>query len=56
MLTNTERAQVLRTLDLLKQPMNDLAAWCQAFGQSGRGTREELIERLHRQIWRHEYD
>lgn len=33
-----------KTLD--KQPMPELAAWCQVLGQSGRGTRKELVERL----------
>lgn len=56
MRTKRDLAQHIRSLDMLKVPTAELAAWLQAFGQSGRGQREELIERLHRQVWRTEYD
>jgi hypothetical protein len=51
-----ELAQVLRNCDLLTIPTKELGPLCQAFGLSGKGQREELIERLHRGIWRIELD
>lgn len=54
--TKKEVAQSLRACDLLTIPMRDLGTLCQSFGTSGRGTREELIERLHRALWRKEFD
>jgi hypothetical protein len=56
MKTTIELAQHIRSLDLLKVPMNELQAWLQAFGQSAKGQREELIERLHRVVWRDEFN
>ena len=34
--------------DLVLHSIADLAAWCQALGQSGRGTKDELVNRLKR--------
>ena len=56
MKTRKELAQHVRSLDLLRQSSKEIAAWLQSLGQSGIGTREELIERLYRTIWRGEYD
>jgi len=36
-------------------PMMELAAICQALGQSGRGTREELKQRLQHEMWKVEH-
>ena len=33
-------------------PMMELAAICQALGQSGKGTREELKQRVQHEIWK----
>jgi len=54
--TKKQLARHIRGLDLLKVPMSELAGWCQFFGKTGRGTREELVERVHHEIWRKEYD
>ena len=56
MLTAKETARRLRKTDLLKFNMNELAAFNQALGQSGRGSKSELVERLHKRIWSKEYD
>lgn len=49
-------ARQLRSLDLLTCPNASLIAWLVALDQPSRGTREELIERLHRMIWQAQYD
>ena len=46
----------LRELDLAKQSMMNLGAWCQALGQSGRGNKQELIDTLEKHIWSTEYN
>lgn len=54
--TRSQLAQHLRGVDLLSLSMLELGAACQRLGQSGRGTREELVERVYHHIWRKEYD
>jgi len=44
-----------RNEGLLGFPMRELQGYLQRLGQSGRGTREELEERLAREIWRAEW-
>jgi hypothetical protein len=49
--TRQERVTRLRVLNLSTMPMTELQMHLQALGQSARGERRELIERLHRAIW-----
>ena len=46
--TKAELAAHLTTLNLHDVDIGMLASWCQAFGQSGRGTKDELVTRLTR--------
>jgi len=40
----------------LSMPMDQLAGTLQRLGRSGRGSREELIERLATEVWKSKYD
>lgn len=55
-LSRKELARELRGVNLQTFSMLVLGAFCQRLGQSGRGTREELVKRVYHQIWRREYD
>lgn len=46
MKSTRELIAFLKTQDLATHSPADLAAWCQALGQSGRGTKGELVKRL----------
>lgn len=48
----SELISKLQSADLLKLTKSELDGACQSLGISARGTREELIERLHRFLWR----
>ena len=62
MMTRKQTAQYLRSSyprhkeGLLALKNNELWAACQSMGLSARGERSELIERLHREIFKTEYD
>lgn len=38
----------IRSIDLKAQSIGELAAWCQALGQSGRGSKDELVKKLRK--------
>lgn len=50
------RAQVARRLDLLRIKTEALRQGCIYLGISDKGTREEVLERYHREIWTSKYD
>lgn len=50
--TRKELARKIRECDMLTIPTEELGPLCQAFGLSGIGQRTELIERLHKGVWR----
>jgi hypothetical protein len=50
------RAQICRRLDLLNIRSDAIREWLVNLGMSDKGTREEIIERLHKEIWTKKYD
>lgn len=55
-MSKKQRAQILRDTDLRTISWETLGPLCQFFGQSGRGTKDELIARLTKEIWKKEYN
>lgn len=49
-----KKLRELDRLDLDQIPMQWLSGWLQRMGQSGRGTRDELVNRLYRTIREYE--
>jgi hypothetical protein len=49
--TRQERVTRLRVVNLPTMPTTELQMHLQALGQSARGERSELIERLQRAVW-----
>jgi uncharacterized protein YunC (DUF1805 family) len=49
------RVQVMRRANLLSIRTEVLYEWCGFLSISKKGEREEIVERIHKEIWRDKY-